>query len=147
MNENDAITLEAFFTALVELDSSLAASIQAEIQEIGKCFAQDSEQAINKLRKLVRKNEVLNELYKTARVPLQQAYDERERTKHFEPGKKDSSTAKPLFKLENTLAPIPPNILEEIAPKILTATDSQQLAAQELQKVRNQPNWLKRLLS
>lgn len=67
MNSLDAITLKAFFTALIRLDNSLPDDLQNQLNKIAETFPSD----IPKLHALAKSYSPLNQEYMEARLALQ----------------------------------------------------------------------------
>ncbi|MCL6752865.1 hypothetical protein KBT16_18575 [Nostoc sp. CCCryo 231-06] len=106
------VTLRAFLTALVELDSRLPTALQQEINKVGEILANTSskDDALNRLLELAE-NDCLKTSYDDARKKIQREYTTQELNKHDKPSQQNQLT-------------IPPDHLSNIAMEILKAPDS-----------------------
>lgn len=129
------ITIQAFITALAELDSPLPADLQKQINQIGDIISTQSTDALNKLIELAQ-NPHLNKLYLQARVNIQQEYETQERNKYRNYQKESESRDTPIYITENISKALPLDSIEEIKP-ILQASDSVK-EAQKYQRETNQ---------
>ena len=129
------ITIQAFITALAELDSPIPADLQKQINQIGDIISTQSTDALNKLIELVQ-NPHLNKLYLQARVNIQQEYETQERNKYRNYQKESESRDTPIYITENISKALPLDSIEEIKP-ILQASDSVK-EAQKYQRETNQ---------
>lgn len=129
MKNEDAIALQAFLVALTHVDSSIAQSLSPQLKAISPLLRHNPPKAINQLRELVTTNAQLNSAYYTARIPLQQADEARERNKHFAPRRKGN--VETSFRLENVL---PPETLKNVAITSFESNNPQETAATELNK-------------
>ena len=129
------ITIQAFITALAELDSPIPADLQKQINQIGDIISTQSTDALNKLIELVQ-NPHLNKLYLQARVNIQQEYETQERNKYRNYQKDSGSRDTPIYITENISKALPLDSIEEIKP-ILQASDSVK-EAQKYQRETNQ---------
>lgn len=129
------ITIQAFITALAELDSPLPADLQKQINQIGDIISTQSTDALNKLIELAQ-NPHLNKLYLQARVNIQQEYETQERNKYRNYQKESESRDTPIYITENISKALPLDSIEEIQP-ILQASDSVK-EAQKYQRETNQ---------
>ncbi|MBR8836608.1 MAG: hypothetical protein DSM106950_21965 [Stigonema ocellatum SAG 48.90 = DSM 106950] len=117
-----AVTLRAFLTALVELDSPLPATLQQEINEVGEIFATAPNDALNRLLELAENN-YLQQSYKEARIKIQTQNEPQELNKYDKPSQ------------QNQPEPIPPEHLANIAIPILKAPDSSGEAKKHKSKI------------
>ncbi|MFN6485369.1 MULTISPECIES: hypothetical protein [unclassified Nostoc] len=105
------VTLQAFLTALVELDSSLPTALQQEINQVGEMLANtQKDDALNRLIELAENN-CLKESYRNARMEIQKKSNSQELNKFDEPSQQNQP-------------PIPEYHLPNIAIAILKASDS-----------------------
>lgn len=92
LNQLQTVTLRAFLTALVELDSPLPTALQQDINKVGEMLANAQEDdALNRLIELA-KNDCLKESYRNARMNIQTQYTTQELNKHY----KDSQQNQPI---------------------------------------------------
>jgi hypothetical protein len=105
LNQPQTVTLRAFLTALVELDSPLPPQLQQEINKVGEMFATTPTDAINRLLELAE-YDCLKELYLQARIKIQQQYEVQERNKFDKPNKQNQPTATPAERIANIAIPI-----------------------------------------
>jgi hypothetical protein len=106
LNPLQAVTLRAFLTALVELDSPLPTALQHEINKVGEMLAkaQKKDDALNRLIELAENN-YFKESYIDARMNIQKQYTTQELDKFDKPGKQNQPT-KPTEHIENIAIPI-----------------------------------------
>lgn len=69
LNQLQQVTLYSFLRALVELDSPLPAQLQREINEVGKMYQTQPDEAINYLIKLAE-SDVIKKPYQQARINI-----------------------------------------------------------------------------
>jgi hypothetical protein len=105
LNTPQTVTLKAFLTALIKLDSPLPAKLQEEINKVGKLFTNTPTDAMNQLLELA-KHDSINELYLQARLDIQQQYEIQERNKFDKASQQNQPTATPAERLENIALPI-----------------------------------------
>ncbi|MBG1266349.1 hypothetical protein [Nostoc sp. WHI] len=99
------VTLRAFLTALVELDSPLPTALQHEINKVGEMLANaQKDDALDRLIELAE-NDCLNESYWNARMNIQTQYKSQELDKYDKPGEQNQPT-KPVEHIENIALPI-----------------------------------------
>lgn len=111
LNQLQTVTLRAFLTALVELDSLLPIALQQDINKVGEMLANAQEDdALNRLIELA-KNDCLKESYWNARRNIQKQYPTQELNKYDKPSLQNQPTQ-------------PPEHLENIAISVLNASDS-----------------------
>ncbi|MBD2561482.1 MULTISPECIES: hypothetical protein [Nostoc] len=111
LNQPQTVTLSAFLTALVELDSSLPTALQHEINEVGEMLANaQKDDALNRLIELAE-NDCLQVSYRNARMNIQTQYTTQELNKFDKPSQQNQP-------------PIPEEHLSNIAIAILQAPDS-----------------------
>ncbi|KAB8335129.1 hypothetical protein SD80_001875 [Scytonema tolypothrichoides VB-61278] len=105
------ITLRAFLTALVELDSRLPTALQQEINKVGEMLANaQKDNALNRLIELAE-NDCLKESYRNARMNIQTQYKSQELNKFDKPSQQNQPT-------------MPPEHIGNIAIKIFQDPDS-----------------------
>ncbi|AFY56026.1 hypothetical protein Riv7116_3575 [Rivularia sp. PCC 7116] len=80
-NHLQQITIEAFITALAELDAPLPADLQKQINQVGAIFSTQPTVAIDELVKLAE-HPFINQLYQQARVKIQSEYQTKERNRN-----------------------------------------------------------------
>jgi hypothetical protein len=105
LNQLETVTLRAFLTALVELDSPLPPQLQQEINKVGEIFATTPTIAINRLLELAE-YDCLKELYLQARLNIQQQYEVQERNIFDKPKQQNLSTPTPAERIANIAIPI-----------------------------------------
>ncbi|WP_375506712.1 hypothetical protein [uncultured Nostoc sp.] len=111
LNQPQTVTLRAFLTALVELDSPLPTALQQEINNVGEMLANaQNDNALNRLIELAE-NDCLKESYRNARINIQTQYKSQELNKYDKPSQQNQP-------------PIPPEHIGNIAIAIFQATDS-----------------------
>lgn len=110
LNQLQQVTLNSFLRALVELDSPLSAQLQREINEVGKMYPTQPDEAINRLIKLAE-SDVIKEPYQQARINIQKKYEIQERNKFDKPSQQKAPA-------------VPPERIANIAIAILQAPDS-----------------------
>ncbi|MBH8553521.1 hypothetical protein I8751_14305 [Nostocaceae cyanobacterium CENA357] len=115
LNQLEVVTLQAFLTALAQLDTQLPTQLQQDINEVGKMLLNQSQDAINRLLKLAE-DDCIKSLYWQARVDIQTQYETQELNKYDNPSQQNQSTT------------APPERIANIAIPILTATDSSSAA-------------------
>ena len=110
LNPLEIVTLRAFLTAVVELDSRLPTALQQEINKVGEMLANaQKDDALNRLIELAE-NDCLKESYRNARIDIQQ-YTTQELNKYDKPSQQNQPT-------------MPPDHLTNIALAIFKAPDS-----------------------
>ncbi|AFZ23069.1 hypothetical protein Cylst_0742 [Cylindrospermum stagnale PCC 7417] len=119
LNTPQTVTINAFLTALLKLDSPLPAKLQQEINQVGQIFADTPTDAINRLLELA-KDDVLKEFYLQARMNIQQQYEIQERNKHRDLKKESQTNATDPEMIENLAIAMPSKSIEAI----LKAADS-----------------------
>ncbi len=111
LNFQQTVTLRAFLTALVELDSPLPTALQHEINKVGEMLANaQKDDALNRLIELAE-NDCLKESYRNARMNIQRRDTTQELDRYDKPSKQNQPTK-------------PPEHIENIALPILQASDS-----------------------
>lgn len=105
LNQLQTVTLRAFLTALVELDSTLPAQLQQEINKVGAMFADTPNDAINRLLELAE-NDCLKQFYQLARINIQKQDEPQERNKYDKPSQSNQSTLTPSWHIANIAIPI-----------------------------------------
>jgi len=105
MNQLQTVTLRAFLTALVELDSPLPPEVQQEINQVGAILADTPNVAINRLLELA-KNDRIQQFYQEARINIQKQYETQERNKYDKPSQQNQPTPTPSEHLANIAIPI-----------------------------------------
>lgn len=80
LNNLQQVTLQAFITALAELDAPLPPDLQKEINQVGAIFPTQPTVAIDELVKLAE-HPFINQLYQQARVKIQSEYQTQERNR------------------------------------------------------------------
>ncbi len=105
MNQLQTVTLRAFLTALVELDSPLPPELQQEINQVGEILADTPNVAINRLLELA-KNDRIQQFYQEARINIQKQYETQERNKYDKPSQQNQPTPTPSEHLANIAIPI-----------------------------------------
>lgn len=111
LNPLQTVTLRAFLTALVELDSPLPIPLQQEINQVGEMLANtQNDVALNRLIELAE-NDCLQVSYRNARMNIQTQYTTQELNKFDKPSQQNQP-------------PIPEEHLSNIAIAILKAPDS-----------------------
>lgn len=111
LNQPQTVTICAFLTALVELNSPLPAKLQQEINNVGEMFADTPNDAIDCLLQLAE-NDCLKQYYQLARINIQKQYETQERNKYDKPSQQNQPT------------PTPREHIANIAISILKAPDS-----------------------
>jgi hypothetical protein len=105
LNPLQRVTLRAFLTALVELDSPLPIALQQEINKVGEMLANaQKDDALNRLIELAE-NDCLKESYRNARRDIQTQYKSQELNKYDKPSQQNQPT-KPTEHIENIALPI-----------------------------------------
>ncbi len=123
LNSLQTVTLRAFLTALVELDSPLPTALQHEINKVGEMLANaQNDDALNRLIKLAEKD-CLRESYQNARINIQTKYQTQELNKFDKPSQQNQPTI-PSEHIGNIAIAIPPDRLIKIAIAIFKASDS-----------------------
>ncbi|MBE8967866.1 hypothetical protein IQ277_16885 [Nostocales cyanobacterium LEGE 12452] len=104
LNEPQTLTLSAFLTALVELDSPLPTALQHELNKVGEMLANSQkDDALNRLIELA-KNDCLKESYGNAeRNILQTAYKSQELDRYDKPSEQNQPT-KPTEHIKDNIA-------------------------------------------
>ena len=111
LNQPQTVTLYAFLTALVELDSPLPIALQQEINQVGEMLANTrKDDALNRLIELAE-NDCLQVSYRHARMNIQTQYKPQELNKFDKPSQQNQP-------------PIPEEHLTNIAIAIFQASDS-----------------------
>lgn len=111
LNPLQTVTLRAFLTALVELDSPLPTALQQDINQVGEMLANaQKDDALNRLIELAE-NDCLKESYQNARRNIQTQYTTQELDKYDKPSQQNQP-------------PIPEEHLTNIAIAISQASDS-----------------------
>jgi hypothetical protein len=105
LNLTEKVTLLAFLTALLQLDTPLPTELQQEINRVGKIFATQPSVATNCLVELAE-SECIKPLYIQARINIQTEYEDQERHKFDKPSKQKQPNAVPDERLENIALPI-----------------------------------------
>jgi hypothetical protein len=105
MNQLQTVTLRAFLTALVELDSPLPPEVQQEINQVGEIFSDSPNAAIDRLLELAE-NDCLRQSYQQARINIQKQYETQERNKYDKPSQQNQPTPTPSEHLANIAIPI-----------------------------------------
>jgi hypothetical protein len=92
LNQPQTVTLHAFLTALVELDSPLSTALQYEINEVGEMLANtQNDVALNRLIELAE-NDCLKASYGNARRNIQTQYPTKELNKYDQPSEQNQPT-------------------------------------------------------
>lgn len=111
LNPLQTVTLRAFLTALVELDSRLPTALQHDINQVGEMLANaQKDDALNRLIELAE-NDCLKESYRNARMNIQTQYKSQELNKYDKPSQQNQPTT-------------PPEHIGNIAIPIFKASDS-----------------------
>jgi hypothetical protein len=111
LNFQQTVTLRAFLTALVELDSPLPTALQHEINKVGEMLANaQKHDALNRLIELAE-NDCLKVSNDNARINIQTQYTPQELNKFDKPSQQNQP-------------PIPEEHLTNIAISIFKAPDS-----------------------
>jgi hypothetical protein len=105
LNLTEKVTLRAFLTALLQLDTPLPTELQQEINRVGKIFATQPSVATKDLGKLAE-YECIKPLYIQARINIQTEYEIQERNRFDDPSKQIQPNAVPSERLENIASPI-----------------------------------------
>ncbi|KAB8320148.1 hypothetical protein SD81_000400 [Tolypothrix campylonemoides VB511288] len=105
MNQLQTVTLRAFLTALVELDSPLPPKLQQEINQVGEMFTDTPNVAIDRLLKLAE-NDCLRQSYQQARINIQNQYETQELNRYDKPSQQNQPTPTPSEHLANIAIPI-----------------------------------------
>lgn len=105
MNQLQTVTLRAFLTALVELDSPLPPEVQQEINQVGEMFTDTPNVAIDRLLELAE-NECLRQSYQQARINIQKQYETQELNRYDRPSQQNQPTPTPSEHLANIAIPI-----------------------------------------
>ena len=130
LNHLQQVTIQAFITALSELDAPLPADLQKQVNQVGAILSTQTKRAIDELAELA-KHAYINQLYLQARSNIQTEYHTQERNlKHRNPQKESETRNTPPYITEN-IAKAPPLDLEK-QQSILQASDS----VKEAQKIR-----------
>lgn len=131
-NELEVITLSAFVTALAELDVSLTAKLQHDINQIGKIFVTEPKTAIDNILNLLAdlpENNSLKQLYWQARINIQQQYENAERNKYRNLKQESEANTNAPEMIDNLSLALPEKTMIEIGKDILQSADSR-VAAQ-----------------
>jgi len=105
LNQAQTVTLRAFLTALVELDSALPATLQQEVNKVGKMLATTPNDALNYLLELAE-NDCLKQFYQQARINIQKQYETQELNRYDKPSQQTQPTPTPSEHLTNIAIPI-----------------------------------------
>jgi len=123
LNPLQTVTLHAFLTALVELDSPLPIALQHEINKVGEMLANaQNDDALNRLIELAE-NDCLKQSYHKARRHIQTQYTTQELNKYDKPSQQNQPPI-PEEHLSNIAIAIPSDRLIKIAIAIFKASDS-----------------------
>ena len=123
MNQLQTVTLRAFLTALVELDSPLPIALQQEINQVGEMLANgQKDNALDRLLELAE-NECLKESYDQARINIQTEYKTQELNRYDKPSQQNQPPIPPEH-IGNIAIAIPSDRLIKIAIAIFKAPDS-----------------------
>jgi hypothetical protein len=91
-NPLQSVTLHAFLTALVELDSPLPTALQQEINKVAEMLSNaQNDDALNRLIELAE-NDCLEESYRNARMNIQTQYKSQELNKYDKPSEQNQPT-------------------------------------------------------
>ena len=92
LNPLQTVTLHAFLTALVELDSPLPTALQQEINKVAEMLANaQNDDALNRLIELAE-NDCLKASYYNARKNIQTEYTTQELNKYDKPSQQNQPT-------------------------------------------------------
>ncbi|MBN4003449.1 hypothetical protein [Nostoc sp. LPT] len=107
LNQPQTVTLRAFLTALVELDSPLPTALQQEINKVGEMLVNTSnkDNALNRLIELAE-NESLRASYHNARMKIQTQYKTQELNRYEDESKQKQPTTTPEHFVKNIAIPI-----------------------------------------
>jgi hypothetical protein len=131
LNHLQQVTLQAFITALAELDSPLPADFQKQINQVGAIFSTQPNVAIDELLKLA-KHPSINQLYLQARVNIQSEYETKERNINYRDYEQESQNLDTsIDALENVAKSIP----------VLQAPDSVESAKKYKRETKQNKRW------
>ncbi|MBD2102233.1 hypothetical protein [Leptolyngbya sp. FACHB-261] len=127
MKVEDAITLQAFLTALVQINSELPEDLHQEIHRAGLTLDHDWEAGLTRLKQLIERHEGFDQLYQAAHTSLEKQYTIQSRAK-----------ALPLLsarKLESSENELDKNLGKAVI-EILTAVNPRAEARHQIRKAK-----------